>query len=110
MKFMNATLGQKTRKNKQTSPASGSITVDYPQENERISATNYTFRISTGAELQNIEVSINGGSWQGCRASSGHWWHDWQVDQSGPHILLVRGQTQTGEKVISGRRQFTVKF
>ncbi len=109
MGIMDVALGKK--KSKGTSNTGGTrIAVDYPQENERVTSTSYTFRLSPAPELKNIEVSINGGAWQPCRASAGFWWYDWQGAAAGSYILLARGETSKGDKVMSARRQFVVKL
>jgi hypothetical protein len=84
--------------------------LDYPKERERVTSRAYTFRISAGLGLKQVEVSLNGGPWHPCRSTSGFWWYDWQGYSPGSHVLIVRGETQSGDKVISQRRQFTVKF
>ena len=103
MSLITSALGKRKRKKENTA---FSLTIDYPQEGEHVTSKNYTFRIGAGANLQQVEVSINGGSWLPCRATSGYWWYDWRGYQSGSQILLARGFTDTGEDVISPRRQF----
>jgi len=107
MNIIETALGLKTRK--QSKATETSINVDYPKQNECITSGMYTFRISAGSGLQQIEVSLNGGSWSPCRWANGNWWFDWQASQTGSRVLLARGETSTGEKVVSARRAFTVK-
>jgi hypothetical protein len=103
-------LGKKGRNKKSGDVSTTSIEVDFPQEGEAVTSSQYTLRIAAGQNLRGIEVSINGASWQPCRAAGGYWWFDWQGYASGPHVLLARGESETGKKAISHRREFSVKF
>lgn len=110
MGIISSALGKSSRNKSQGLPATTAITLDYPQEGEVVTSAQYTFRISARAGLKQVEVSINGASWQPCRATSGFWWFDWKGYQPGTQLVLARATSDTGEKVLSRRRQFTVKF
>lgn len=82
------------------------ITVDYPQENETITGRNYTFRVSTPAEADIVEMSINNGPWMPCRSDVGYWWYDWSDVQPGKHQIRARMHTQAGVMHMTLLRRF----
>src|SRR5438105_1523899 len=65
------------------------VTIDYPKEEELINPGHYAVRISTVPEAQ-VELSLNGGDWKGCRSGSGYFWYDWQATTPGEYTLTAR--------------------
>ena len=47
--------------------------LDFPQSGEMITGPFYTFRIGMPQEAEDVEVSIDRGSWLPCRHSAGYW-------------------------------------
>jgi hypothetical protein len=84
------------------------ITVDYPQENETITSYNYTFRVSTPAEADIVEMSINNGPWMPCRSDVGYWWYDWSNMQPGKYQIRARMHTKAGIMHMTLLRRFQV--
>ena len=64
--------------------------IDYPQEDETIISSHYTFRIKAPLNAEKVEVCIDGAPWQLCRYSSGFWWFDWSDYFSGEHEIVAR--------------------
>lgn len=58
------------------------ITVDYPQERERVISPDYTFRVAARAASR-VEISIDQNEWRPCRQAEGYWWYDWSGYVSG---------------------------
>jgi hypothetical protein len=63
-----------TAKSKPTS--SPTLTIDFPQEGEKVQEGAYAVRISA-PEDSVVEISINSGDWLACRFAAGYWWYDW---------------------------------
>ena len=63
--------------------------IDHPEENEDVLPGNYAVRIS-GLENAEVQLSIDGGPWQGCRTSVGHYWYDWQPTKPGQYRFKAR--------------------
>jgi hypothetical protein len=76
-------------------PVAPYIWIDHPQQNERLRAPIYVIRLGVGG-ARNVEISLDGGSWQNCRLNSGYWWFDWSAIAPGKHTLLARMWTQDG--------------
>jgi hypothetical protein len=88
----------------------GEITVDYPQERERVTSPDYTFRIEA-KEASRVEISIDDNVWQPCRPADGYWWYDWSGYMSGKHQAVAKMQPQNdGQKVTSSARRFRVEL
>jgi len=66
------------------------VSIDYPQEGERVHRGHYGIRI-TGGDGES-QISIDDGPWQACRSDSGYHWYDWFPEQTGTHRLLVRSR------------------
>lgn len=84
------------------------ISLDYPQEGERITGSHYSFRIKGIRDVGRIEVSIDSGPWEPCRHASGYWWFDWEGFPEGCHQAVVRGRTKDGRALNSRPRRFAV--
>jgi hypothetical protein len=90
--------------------AAAEITVDYPQERERITSPEYTFRVAARAASR-VEVSIDDNAWQACRQADGYWWYDWSGYMSGKHQAVARIQPQNdGQKSTSQKCGFRVEL
>jgi hypothetical protein len=72
------------------------IWIDHPQENERLSATDYVIRLGVGG-ADAVELSIDKGPWEACRLTSGYWWFDWEDIARGEHTLVARMRTAGGQ-------------
>jgi len=64
------------------------ISIDYPQEGERVCRGHYAIRISAGEGAS--QVAIDEGAWQECRADAGYHWYDWFPEKPGAHRISVR--------------------
>ena len=72
------------------------VTVDYPQTGEVVTSPIYAIRI-TALEATKVEVFIDGGPWQPCRASADYWWYDWSGYLPGKHRIKVQAHTKDGQ-------------
>ncbi len=82
------------------------VTVDYPQDGEIVTSSQYAMRVSTSAS-EGVEISIDGKAWQPCRESAGFWWYDWSGYGAGPHAVLAR--ITVGKRASKSKaRSFTV--
>ncbi|MBI3291600.1 MAG: hypothetical protein HYZ73_02155 [Elusimicrobia bacterium] len=72
------------------------VVLDYPREREVIRHPFYSVRV--GAEGgHNVEVSVDGGTWQRCRHAVGFWWFDWPHVTPGVHTIVARLITPMGQ-------------
>jgi len=101
---MPVTIAKLTKK---LMPAS-KVTVDYPQQNEKINSPRYTIRVGTQGGAKNAEVSINQGPWMACRQAVGFWWYDWSGYKEGEQEVTARAKTQDGKTLVSATREFFV--
>lgn len=86
------------------------ITMDYPQERERVTSPDYTFRIEAKGASR-VEISIDQNEWQPCRQAEGYWWYDWSGYMSGKHQAISRIQPQNdGQKATSRTIRFQVEL
>jgi len=79
------------------------LKIDFPKENEIISSSHYTVRISS-SEKSLVELSINNGPWKPCRydhdgSGSWYWWFDWSNYSKGPHKLIARIKNPNGRVI-----------
>ncbi|MFA5141170.1 MAG: hypothetical protein WC728_18265 [Elusimicrobiota bacterium] len=84
-----------------------SILLNYPKLNEKITSSDYSFRIESrigGA----VEISIDDGPWQHCRDAAGYWWYDWRVGTPGKHKAVARVMTTEGQVPTTFPRYFHV--
>ena len=86
------------------------VTLDYPQERERVIGPEYTFRVAARAASR-VEIAIDGNAWQPCRQAEGYWWYDWSGYLSGKHQAVARIQPQNdGQKSTSRTCRFLVEL
>ena len=71
------------------------VWIDHPQQKEMLHAADYVIRLGVGG-AETVELSIDQGSWQPCRATSGYWWYDWTNASLGAHTLVARIKTFDG--------------
>lgn len=81
------------------------ISIDYPKSGEEIFPEHYAVRISA-RPCEKVEVSVDGGLWQGCFNNSGYWWIHLTDLQDGAHSITARGTF--GGQVRFSIRKFTV--
>jgi hypothetical protein len=84
-----------TQPNPYHPPVAPYLWIDYPQQQETLHAPDYVIRLGIGG-AEAVELSIDDGDWQACRANSGYWWHDWANISTGPHKLVARMRTPEG--------------
>jgi hypothetical protein len=84
--------------------------IDYPEQNEKVTAPSYTFRIGAVPEALTVEISIDERGWQACRPAVGYWWYDWSGYAAGRHELQVRARLADGRIVAAEPRDFAVEF
>lgn len=65
------------------------LSIDYPQENEKIVSSSYTFRVAAPMDARTVELSIDGCEFEPMRQAAGYWWYDWAVTV-GRHQAVVR--------------------
>lgn len=71
------------------------IWIDFPQEQERLQASEYVMRFGVGG-ADMVEISIDKGAWLSCRFASGYWWYDWANISKGKHTLTARIRATDG--------------
>jgi hypothetical protein len=76
------------------------ISIDSPQEGERVRRGHYAIRISAGAGQ--CQAAIDEGGWQDCRSDAGYAWLDWFPEKAGAHRIMVR--TRVSGKWIKAER------
>ncbi|MDD5210566.1 MAG: hypothetical protein PHV36_14345 [Elusimicrobiales bacterium] len=89
-------------------PAGARAMLDHPQQGEKITAPQYTFRIGTIGDIELVAISINNGPWQPCRNSSGYWWYDWAGYTAGKYQAEAKAQTKDGRVFTTGQCNFQV--
>ena len=86
------------------------LSVDYPQQGEKITGPQYTLRLSAPVNARKVEIAIDDGEWQCCRQSNGHWWYDWSGYQNGDHEIVARVETHEGARISSEPHDFAVEL
>lgn len=86
------------------------LSVDYPQQGERVTSPQYTLRLSAPQNAKSVQVAIDDGPWQYCRQSNGYWWYDWSGYQDGEHEIVARVETSEGARVSSEPHEFFVQL
>lgn len=76
------------------------VSIDYPQENEKIVSSNYTFRVSAPLDAERVELSLDNGEWRPLRQAAGFWWYDCAGIAAGPHDAALR-IIQAGGRALS---------
>jgi|SRR5581483_6806731 len=79
------------------------IIIDYPKEEELVLSGDYAVRLSGTSEAQ-VELSVNGGEWLGCRRSVGFYWFDWTPTETGEAVLKARLRVGDGRWKMSAER------
>ena len=83
------------------------ILLNYPKLNEKITSSDYSFRIESRVNGA-VEISIDDGPWQQCRGAAGYWWFDWSVSTPGKHKAVARVMTADGQTPTTFPRYFHV--
>jgi hypothetical protein len=84
--------------------AAATLTIDYPQEGEAVTAPQYTVRVTVPEGAPFVDVSVDKGEWQPCRFAVGHWWFDWAGYSAGQHTLRARVVGPDGNETIVSRK------
>lgn len=84
------------------------ITVAFPVEAEVISVPHYTVKVEALPDTKQVEVSLDGQTWEPCREALGIWWFDWQGYKAGEYEVRARAVNGKGEKEMSRWRHFSV--
>lgn len=82
--------------------------VEYPQQDEKITSTQYSFRIGAPAGAEGVDVSIDQGPWLACRNSAGFWWYDWSGYDNGEHEIIARIRGRNNRWIVSTPHEFMV--
>jgi len=98
-----ASTDKKTQKSSRTS-----VTIDFPQEKEKIRPGHYAVRI-TAPEHGVVELSVNEGQWLLCRSAAGYYWCDWYPEETGSVKLIARIKSGKSPWTQSPVRSFVVK-
>lgn len=71
-----------------------SVVIDYPEDHEIVRPGHYSIRL-TVAGAERAQVRLDGGQWNECRESLGHFWHDW-APQAGRVRVEARARAGSG--------------
>lgn len=82
------------------------VSIDYPQENEKIVATSYTFRVSAPLDAEKVELSFDGGEYKQLRQAAGYWWYDLTGITVGQHEAVLRIVQAGGRALVLQPRRF----
>ena len=85
------------------------LSIDLPQQNEKIAMKQYTLRGTAPVTAKSVELCLDGEAWLPCLRAAGSWTHDWSDYASGEHEIFVRIRTAGDEVVSSAARQFIVE-
>ena len=85
------------------------VNVDFPAQREKITSSEYTFRIAATSDVELVEVSVDAGEWTLCRHASGYWWYDWSGYAVGRHTVSGRARMRDGSTMTSESRSFRVE-
>jgi hypothetical protein len=72
------------------------VTVDYPQEGEKVKHGHYAVRVSAN-DATEVEISVDRGDWRPCRTSNGYWWGDMWPQAHEIHEIRARARTGEGD-------------
>ncbi|MBI4060451.1 MAG: hypothetical protein HY403_03390 [Elusimicrobia bacterium] len=86
------------------------LSVDFPRQYEKISGSDYTFRISAPEDVQKVEAAIDQGDWRPCRQGAGYWWCDWSGYENGEHEITARLVAADGRVVSAEPHEFFVQL
>lgn len=85
-----------------------SVGIDYPQQNETVTSPDYVIRVAAPMGASEVEISLNQGPWQACRAAAGYWWFDWSGYSNGEHEVVARCQDASGRLLRGTPHEFFV--
>lgn len=71
-----------------------SVVIDYPEAREIVRPGHYSIRLTVPGAGQ-AQVRFDGGEWNECRESLGHFWHDW-APQAGRVCVEARARAGSG--------------
>lgn len=91
-------------------PVESYIVVDFPQEKEIITSSEYTIRLGASHDAEKVEISIDGGEFKACRHAVGFFWFDWSGYSKVAHKISARLTTKDGRILYSDLRTFSVKL
>lgn len=86
------------------------VVIDYPQENEVITSTQYEIRVGSNASTNSARVKIDGGNWSQCYQASGYWWFHWEFYANGPHEIIAEGWNELGQRSETSIRHCTASY
>ncbi len=96
----------------QPSLPAGPVALERPRENERITSPVYTFRVVLGPKIGSrpcrVEIRIDNGAVQPCRAEDGGYCYEWSGYKSGPHQVSARVRTPEGLVLSAAPRNFWI--
>jgi len=85
------------------------LSVDLPQQHEKIATKQYTLRGKAPVAAKSVELCLDGGAWVPCLRAAGSWSHDWSDYANGEHEIVARIRTEGDEVVSSEPRRFFVE-
>src|SRR5687768_9199734 len=95
------------RTKKDVEPTRQAVTIDFPQEGEKVMPGHYAVRLTADGPGP-VEISVNDGAWSPCRSEVGHFWFDWWPSEPGRHKLTARVNGENGRGQKSKTRTCTV--
>jgi len=110
-KMIKAMGKRKTAPAKTGAEAAGGVgraVLDHPQQGEKITSPQYTFRVGAVGDMERVEISVNEGPWQVCRYSVGYWWYDWSGYAAGRYQAAARARTRDGRLLTTDPAKFSV--
>ena len=88
-------VGMKKKTKPSPKATSSAVVIDFPTQEEQVMPGHYAIRLTAPGAAE-VQVSIAGGDWQGCRESAGHFWYDWRPEQEGPCAIEARARSGKG--------------
>ncbi len=86
------------------------VVIDFPQENEVITSTQYEIRMGANASTNNVKIKIDSGNWSQCYQSGGYWWFHWEFYPNGPHEIIAEAWNELGQRSETGIRHCTANY
>ncbi|OGS00009.1 MAG: hypothetical protein A2V88_11365 [Elusimicrobia bacterium RBG_16_66_12] len=83
-----------------------SVVIDYPEAHEIVRPGHYSIRLTVPGAGQ-AQVRFDGGEWNECRESLGHFWHDW-APQAGRVCVEARARAGSGRWSPMAEREVVV--
>lgn len=75
-----------------------SLSIDYPQEGERLLPGHYSIRVGAPGATQ-AELCVDFKEWRPCREAVGYFWFDWNPEPAGARALEARARRGKGRWV-----------